>query len=72
VSEKAWKTYEEIAAELLDRNAGRFGLERVEGKQNVSGNRSGAKWEIEARGVKLGDEGFVIVEGKRHMTSKPN
>ena len=72
MSEKAWRTYEEVAAELLDRNAEKFGLQRVEGKQHVRGNRSGTKWEIDAKGVKLGDEGFVIVECKRHTISKPN
>ena len=72
MSEKAWKTYEKVATELLDRNAEKFGLQRVEGKQHVSGNCSGTKWEIDAKGVKLGDEGFVIVECKRHTTSQPN
>jgi hypothetical protein len=38
----------------------------------VSGNRSSTKWEIDARGVKPGDEGFVIVECKSHASSKPN
>ena len=72
MSEKAWKTYEEVAAEILDRNAEEFGLQRVEGKQHVRGTRSGTKWEIDAKGVKLGDEGFVIVECERHTTAGPN
>jgi hypothetical protein len=39
-----------------------LGLERVEGKQKLVGNRSGTQWEVEGKGVKLGDEGFVIIE----------
>jgi len=67
-----WRSYEEVAAYLLDRNAQEFGLQRVEGKQAVGGCRSGGSWEIDAKGVQEGGEGFVIVECRRHTTSKQN
>jgi hypothetical protein len=67
-----WKTYEEVAAYLLDRHAAEFGLDHVEGKQTVVGKRSGTKWEIDAKGVREGNEGFVIIECRRRTRSKPN
>ncbi len=42
-----------------------FGLGRVEGKQIVAGT-SGTRWEIDAKGLRRDDEGFVIVECKRY------
>jgi hypothetical protein len=68
---KAWQTYEEVAAHLPNRFAKEFGLKFVEGKQKVEGRRSGAIWEIDAKGV-AGDEGFFIVECRRYTTSKQN
>lgn len=65
-----WKTYEEVARYLLDQFAEHFGLDIVEGKQKVKGIRSGAEWEIDAKGRKTGtDEMFVIVECRRHTSS---
>jgi hypothetical protein len=66
-----WESYEQAAVYLLDQIADVLGLERVEGKQNLAGkNRSGTQWEIDGKGVKLGDEGFVIIECRRYTTSK--
>jgi hypothetical protein len=65
---RAWERYEGVAQHLLNDFAVRFGLGRVEGKQIVSG-QSGATWEIDAKGVKVEQEGFVIVECRRHMAS---
>jgi Restriction endonuclease len=65
--DKAWRDYEEVAAYLLDRLASEFGLERVEGKQHILGSTD---WEIDAKGVKVGGEGFVIIECRRHTRSK--
>jgi hypothetical protein len=67
-----WESYEQVAAFLLDRFAIEFGLERVEGKQKVVGQRSGTHWEIDAKGVREGDTGFVVVECRRYTTSKQN
>ena len=69
---KAWQNYEEVAVYLLDQVGDRLGLdfERVEGKQDIYGSRSRAKWEIDGKGVKVGDEGFVIIECRRYTTSR--
>ena len=71
-SDKAWENYEEVAVYLLDQVGNRLGLdfEHVEGKQDIYGSRSGAKWEIDGKGVKVGDEGFVIIECRRYTKSR--
>ena len=63
-------TYEEVAHYLLDRFAADFGLQRVEGKQSVSGQESGTSWTIDAKGVRESDGGIVVVECRRYTTSK--
>jgi hypothetical protein len=66
-----WDSYEQVAAYLLDQIiADVLGLERVEGKQSLAGNRSGTQWEIDGKGVKLQDGGFVIIECRRYTKSK--
>lgn len=67
---RTWKYYEEVASYLIDACAGEFGLTGVEGKQKVRGRLSGTEWEIDAKGVRECDEGFVIVECRRYTTSK--
>jgi hypothetical protein len=67
-----WASYEEVAAYLLNQFASEFGLERVEGKQDVVGQRTGATWDIDAKGFRHGGSGFVIVECRRYTTSKQN
>lgn len=67
-----WKTYEEVASYLLDRFAHKFDLVKVEGKQVIEGRRSGTKWEIDAKGIREGNEGFVIVECRRYTKSNLN
>lgn len=69
---KAWKSYEEVAAYLLEQNADEFGLTSVEGKQKIHGHRSGACYEIDAKGIRAGNECFVIIECRRYITSKQN
>ena len=65
---KTWESYEQVAQHLLDDFAVHFKLGRVEGKQIIPG-QSGASWEIDAKGVKVDGEGFVIVECRRYTTS---
>jgi hypothetical protein len=65
-----WESYEQVAIYLLNQIADKLGLQRVEGEQILPGNRSGTEWEVEGRGVKFGDEGFVILECRRYTTSK--
>ena len=68
----SWKSYEEVAAYLLNQIITEFGLEKVEGKQMVMGNRSGIEWEIDAKGVGKGKEIFFIVECRLYKTSRQN
>jgi hypothetical protein len=65
-----WESYEQVGTYLLDQFAAEFGLDRVEAKQEVPGQRSGTSWEIDAKGVHLGNDGFVIVEFRRYTTSR--
>ncbi len=65
-----WKSYEEVAEYLLNEFANEFGLSRVEGKQMVKGRQSGTQWEIDAKGIREGKEGFIIVECRRYIKSK--
>ena len=67
-----WENYEEVATHLLNRFAADFGLERVEGKQGIIGYRSGTTWEIDAKGVRAGNTGFIIVECRRYTSSRQN
>ena len=67
-----WESYQQVAAYLLDQFASEFGLSRVEGKQEIKGQRSGTTWEIDAKGVKQGNTGFVIVECRRYTTTRQN
>jgi hypothetical protein len=69
---KVWRTYEEVAAFLLNRFAEEFGLTHFEGKQKVTGVRSGTDWEIDAKGIRDSDEIFIIVECRRYTKSKQN
>lgn len=66
---KQWRTYEEVAAEILDRLKVELGLSAVEGKQSIPGF-SGTEWELDAKGIKDGSEAFVIVECRRYTTSR--
>jgi hypothetical protein len=60
------------SAYLLNQFAKEFGLERVEGKQLIEGRRSGAAWEIDAKGFRQDGATFVIVECRRYTTSRQN
>lgn len=67
---KISRSYEEVATYLLNKFSEHFQLERVEGKQKVAGLLSGTTWEIDAKGVKDGDAGFVIVEARRYNSRR--
>lgn len=70
MADTKWKTYEEVAACLLGQFREHFGLSRVEGTQTIPGLRSGTDWTIDAKGISCGAEAFVIIECRRHTTSK--
>jgi hypothetical protein len=65
---KQWKTYEEVAAYLLNQFAEHFEVGKFEGKQIVAGN-SGTEWEIDAKGCSDDGITFIVVECKRHTKS---
>jgi hypothetical protein len=65
VADKQWRKYEEVAQHLLDKFADQLGLERVEAKQKIIGLLSGRKIEIDGKGVRQGNAGFVVVECKK-------
>jgi Zn finger protein HypA/HybF involved in hydrogenase expression len=67
-----WLAYEELAMRLLNRLADKLGLQSVEGKQEIKGERSGTKWEIDGKGITQDGKGFFIVECRRYTTSKQN
>lgn len=62
-----WRNYEQVARHLLEQFASDFGLTSVDGKQKVEGG-SGTEWEIDAKGVLIDDDSFLIVECKRWST----
>lgn len=68
--EKKWESYEEVAQYLLNQFAEKFNMSGFEGKQNLSGKKSGTSWEIDAKGVKEGSDIFLIVECRRYTTSR--
>src|SRR5258708_7682399 len=65
-----WEPYEHVAAYLLDQFAAEFGLDHVEGNQEVAVQRSGTKWEIDAKGIRQDNDGLVIVECRRYTSSR--
>lgn len=69
---QTWQSYEEVAAYLLNKFASEFGLTRVEGKQTMLGNKSGTSWEVDAKGFRQNDNGFLIVECRRYTKAKQN
>lgn len=69
MSENRWKTYEEVAADLLGQLAKHFGVGRFEGKQVVPG-ASGTEWELDAKGIGENGSRIVVVECKRHTKAR--
>ncbi len=70
MTDPKWKSYQEVAAYLLDQMAAHFDLERVEGTQDLAGLRSGTSYSIDAKGVRVGGDAFVLIECRRYTTSK--
>jgi len=66
---KSWESYEDVARHILRQCSKEFGLSDVEGKQVLSGE-SGTKWEIEGKGIKEDDAGFVIIECRRYTKDR--
>ena len=66
MADKKWRDYEEVARYLLNQFAQLLRPEKVEEKQEIPGRLSGRTIEIDGRGVKEGNTGFVILECKRY------
>jgi hypothetical protein len=62
-------TYEEVAQHILNMCADEFGLDAFEGKQKLVGN-CGTAWQIDGKGVRFWDGAIVVVECRRHTTSR--
>lgn len=67
----SWKSYEEIAAFVLNQCAHEFGLDSVEGKQSVAG-KSGTDREVDALGWADGGAAHFLVECKKHKDTGIN
>lgn len=63
-----WKSYEEVATYLLNQFANEWGLDRFESKQDLQGMETGTTWEIDAKGCRDGDGGFMIVECRKYKS----
>lgn len=63
-----WRNYEEVATYLLDQFSREWGLDRFEAKQDVAGLSSGTTWEIDAKGCRDTDGGFMIVECRKYKS----
>lgn len=72
MAQQNWKSYEEVAIYLLDQIASVFGVDHVEGKQTLTGLRSGACYEVEGKAARSGEDGFLIVECRRYTSSRQN
>lgn len=64
-----WQSYEEVARYLLNMFSADFGVDFFEGKQSIAG-ACGTDWQIDAVGVRQSDSAIVLVECRRHTTSK--
>lgn len=71
-TQKPWKTYQDVAAYLLNQFAKELGLSHVESEQAVHGRQSKTTWKIDAKAFLLDGEKFLIVECRRYTKSKQN
>lgn len=70
MSESTWQNYEQVARHILTEFRQHFGLESIEPQQDVAG-QSGTDHAIDAKGVMIDGEGFVVIECRRRK-AKPN
>ena len=68
-SQQSWESYEDIARYFLNRFREEFGLERVDQKQKIPGS-SGTSWEIDAKGLREGDNSAIMLVECRQYRSK--
>ena len=65
-----WQSYEEVANFVVEQCRQKFGLDTVEGKQDVDGQLTGTTWEIDGKGVIDDGNKFLIIEARRYTTSR--
>lgn len=63
-----WIIYEDVARKVLTDMRSILGISTVEGKQTLDG-KSLATWEIDAKAWREGNEGFLVIEARRHTSS---
>ena len=68
-SQKSWENYEDVARYLLDHFREKFDLERIEPKQKIPG-KSGTSWEVDAKGVRDGENSAIVLVECRQYRSK--
>ena len=68
-TQQSWGSYEDVARYFLNRFREEFGLERVDLKQKIAGS-SGTSWEIDAKGVREGDNSAIMLVECRQYRSK--
>jgi hypothetical protein len=67
----SWSVYEDAARRVISDIRQHLGVAAIEGKQGVQGD-SGTIWEIDAKAWRDGLNNFLIVEVRRHTTSRLN
>lgn len=71
-TQQSWKSYEDVARYFLNRFRQEFGLERVDPKQKIAGS-SGTSWEIDAKGLREGDNSAImLIECRQHRSKRLN
>jgi hypothetical protein len=69
---KAWETYEQAAAHMLEQLSQRVGIKEVQGKRQIRGLVTGTDWEIDAQATRVSDGALVLIECRRKTTSRLN
>lgn len=70
--QQTWKSYEDVARHFLNHFRQEFGLGRVDPKQEIAGS-SGTSWEIDAKGVREGDNSAImLVECRQYRFKRLN
>ncbi|HUU20315.1 MAG TPA: hypothetical protein VMW72_24415 [Sedimentisphaerales bacterium] len=71
-TQQSWKSYEDIARYFLNLFRQEFGLERVDPKQKITGS-SGTSWEIDAKGLREGNNSAImLIECRQHRSKRLN
>ena len=69
MAQSAWLAYEAAARKVLTYMREVLGISVVEGKQSVPGKNSPG-WELDAKAWLENSTGFLVIEARRHTTSR--